>query len=201
LLLDRAWVEEIRATLPEMAEERAARLVTQYGLSEDDSRQLTTSRAMADLFERTAVLLSNGKREAAKWLLGEFQRLLNEVGLEADEPTMVRPEGLAALIRMVEAGEVSSTAAKAVFETYFDSGESPASLVRKLGLVQISDRASLEPIALRAIAENAQAVEDYKRGKTQALGRVVGAVMKEMRGANPALVGELLRELIDRQST
>ncbi|MDB5077701.1 MAG: aspartyl/glutamyl-tRNA(Asn/Gln) amidotransferase subunit, partial [Chloroflexi bacterium] len=199
LVLDPAWIEEIRADLPEMAGERAARLERDFGLPEADVLQLTRSRSMADLFELTAGLLSGDKREVAKWLLGEFQRLLNEAGMEADEQSTVRPEGLAALIRMIESRDVSSTAAKTAFEEYFRTGEDPTSIVRRLGLLQVSDRASLEPIARKAIAENENAVADYKRGKTQALGRVVGAVMKEMRGANPALVGELLRELIDQQ--
>jgi aspartyl-tRNA(Asn)/glutamyl-tRNA(Gln) amidotransferase subunit B len=200
LVIERAWIEEIRSSLPEMAGDRAARLVREYVLSDADANQLTTSRAMADLFEHTAALLEGEKREAAKWLLGEFQRLLNESGLEAEEQATVRPAGLAALIRMVEAGEVSSTAAKTAFEQYFRTGEDPVAIVADLGLRQVSDRASLEPFARKAIAENANAVADYKRGKAQALGRMVGAVMKEMRGANPSLVGELLRELINEQA-
>jgi aspartyl-tRNA(Asn)/glutamyl-tRNA(Gln) amidotransferase subunit B len=199
LLIDRAWIDEIRSSLPEMANDRAARLAQEYGLSEIDANQLTTSRTIADLFEHTAALLDGEKREVAKWLLGEFQRLLNENALEAEEQTTVRPTGLATLIGMVEAGDVSSTAAKTVFESYFRTGEDPVAIVADLGLRQVSDRASIEPFARRAIADNANAVADYRRGKTQALGRVVGAVMKEMRGANPSLVGEILRDLIDAQ--
>jgi aspartyl-tRNA(Asn)/glutamyl-tRNA(Gln) amidotransferase subunit B len=199
LILDRAMVEEIRAALPEMADERAARFAGTYNLSESEALQVTASRAAADLFEQTANLLPGDKRGAAKWILGEFQRLLNERGMEADEQTTVRPEGLAPLIGMVEGGALSSTAAKTVFDRYFQTGTDPRQLVVDLGLHQVNDRAALEPVALRAIAANANAVADYRRGKTQALGRVVGAVMKEMRGANPALVGEVLRELIDRQ--
>lgn len=201
LVLASAYVEEIRATLPEMAAERAARLARQYDLPEADALQLTTSRATADLFEDAAALLPAGKREAAKWILGEFQRLLNECAIEAEEQTTVKPNGLAALIGMVESGGLSSTAAKTVFDRYFRTGEDIAALVSSMGLQQVSDRATLEPIALRAIAANPLAVADYKRGKTQALGRVVGAVMKDMRSANPALVGDLLRELIERQES
>jgi len=201
LVIDRSWVEDIRTGLPEMAGERATRLARLYGLPETDALQLTTSRAMADLFEHTALLVGSDGREVAKWLLGEFQRLLNDSGLEAEEHTVVRPEGLASIIKLVEAGRVSSTAAKTVFESYFRTGQDPESIVRDLGLQQVSDRSSLEPAARKAIAENPQAVNDYKRGKTQALGRVVGAVMKEMRGANPALVGDLLREIIGEQDS
>jgi aspartyl-tRNA(Asn)/glutamyl-tRNA(Gln) amidotransferase subunit B len=200
LVLEPAYVEEIRATLPEMAPERASRLAKRFDLHEVDAQQITTSRATADLFENTAALLPSG-REAAKWILGEFQRLLNDHGIEAEEQTTVRPQGLAALIRMVEAGQLSTTAAKTVFDLYFQSGEDITAIVNTMGLQQVSDRETLEPIALRAIAANSNAVADYKRGKTQALGRIVGAVMKEMRSANPALVGELLRELIDRQES
>jgi len=102
---------------------------------------------------------------------------------------------------MVEAGKLSSTAAKAVFDRYFHTGEDLEALVISMGLQQVNDRATLEPIALKAIAANPLAVADYRRGKTQALGRIVGAVMKDMRSANPALVGDLLRELIDKQES
>jgi aspartyl-tRNA(Asn)/glutamyl-tRNA(Gln) amidotransferase subunit B len=199
LIISRAWIREIEADLPELADARAVRLERDYGLSPLDAAQLTASRAMADLFEQTAALLSTNKRAAANWLLGEFQRLLNESGIEADKQRNVRPACLAALIGMVDSGALSSSAAKAVFEQCFRTGEAPEDVARQLGLRQVSDRSSLEPLALKAISENAGAVADYRRGKTQALGRVVGAVMKEMKSANPALVGDLLRELIERE--
>ena len=198
LVIEPAWVEEIRASLPEMADARAARFARDFGLPMADAAQITSSRAMADLFEQSAALLSTDKRPAANWLLTEFQRLLNDSGIEADQQTHVRPEGLATVIRMVESRALSSTAAKAVFEEYFRTGDEPAAIVQRLGLQQVNDRASLEPIARRAIANNATAVADYRRGKTQALQRVVGAVMKEMRSANPSVVGDLLRELLDQ---
>jgi len=199
LVVSRAWIQEIEAGLPELADERAARLEREYALSSLDAAQLTASRAMADLFERTAALLGGNKRSAANWLLGEFQRLLNDSGIEADEQRHISPEGLAGLIGMVESRVLSSSAAKTVFEEWYRTGEPPQELVRRLGLQQVSDRAGLEPITRKAMAEHAGAVADYRRGKTQALGRVVGAVMKEMKSANPAMVGDLLRELIERE--
>src|SRR6185437_15512781 len=92
LVISRAWIQEIEAELPELADERAARLEREYALSPLDAAQLTASRAMADLFERTAELLSGNKRVAANWLLGEFQRLLNDGGIEADEQQHITPE-------------------------------------------------------------------------------------------------------------
>jgi aspartyl-tRNA(Asn)/glutamyl-tRNA(Gln) amidotransferase subunit B len=199
LVISRAWIQEIEAELPELADERAARLEREYALSPLDAAQLTASRAMADLFERTAELLSVNKRTAANWLLGEFQRLLNESAIEADQQRNITAEGLAGLIGMVESGALSSSAAKTVFEQWYRTGEPPQELVRRLGLQQVSDRAGLEPITRKAMADHAGAIADYRRGKTQALGRVVGAVMKEMKSANPAMVGDLLRELIERE--
>ena len=199
LVISRAWIQEIQAGLPELADARAARLARDYGLSPLDAAQLTVSRAMADLFEQTAALLTANKRAVANWLLGEFQRLLNESGIEADQQRNVRAAGLVSLITMVEAGTLSSSAAKTVFEQYFRAGDPPEEVVSRLGLRQVNDRASLEPHARKALAENTAAVADFRRGKTQALGRVVGAVMKEMKSANPALVGDLLRELIEQE--
>ncbi len=199
LVLSRAWIQEIEASLPELADARAARLARECGLTQAQAAQITASRAMADLFEHTSALVDGNKRAVANWLLGEFQRLLNESGLEADQQSTVQPEGLAAIVRMAEEHELSSSAAKTVFERYFRTGEAPATIVGHLGLRQVNDRAQIEPIALKAIAENPAAVADYRRGKTQALGRVIGAVMNELKSANPSMVGDLLRELIAQQ--
>ena len=111
LVISRAWVREIESSLPELADARALRLASDYALSSSDAAQLTVSRAMADLFEHTAALLGVKKRAAANWLLGEFQRLLNESGIEADQQRHVNAAGLASLICMVEAGTLSSAAA------------------------------------------------------------------------------------------
>jgi aspartyl-tRNA(Asn)/glutamyl-tRNA(Gln) amidotransferase subunit B len=195
-----AWVAEIATGLPEMADARAARFERDFGLSHADAAQLTVSRAMADLFEQTAARLPNDKRVAANWLLNEFKRLLGEHNLDVDEQHTVRPEGLARLIQMVERQDVSTSAAKRVFEEYFRTGDDPAAIVRRLGLQQVSDRATLEPVVRAAIAGNGQAVADYKRGKKNALQRVVGVVMRELRGANARAVEDLLHEIIDQES-
>jgi aspartyl-tRNA(Asn)/glutamyl-tRNA(Gln) amidotransferase subunit B len=197
LLLDRAWIDDIRLQLPEMADARAERYSRDFGLSPGDAGQLTASRALADLFERTTVQVPHSARAVANWLLNEFKRLLAEAALEVDEQSTVQPTGLAALIRLVEGGQVNSTAAKRVFEIYFQTGEAPESIVQRLGLHQVSDRGRLEPVARAAIAANPRAVTDFRRGKEVALKAVVGTVMKEMKGAaNARVVEDLLRELI-----
>lgn len=194
--LDRALVAEIAASLPEMADLRAARFERQFGLAHADATQLTGSRAMADLFEGTVDLAGDG-RAVANWLLNEFKRLLGESGLEVDEQATVRPAGLAELLRMVQDDRVSSTAAKTVFEEYFRTGEDPGSIVRRLGLQKISDRGAIEPLARASIEANAKAVADYKGGNARALQALVGGVMKQMKGANAQVVAEVLRELLD----
>ena len=198
LVLSSEWVEEIRSSLPEMADARAERYAREFGLASTDAAQITASRALADLFEGAAALVDGDRRAVANWLLNEFKRLLSDSGLEVEDQHTVHPEGLASIVSLVESGQVNSTAAKRVFEEYFRSGESPVSLVQRLGLQQISDRASLEPVARAAIAANAKAAADYRGGKSVALKAVVGAVMKEMKGAaNARVVEEILRELLD----
>ena len=195
--LEPAWIAEVAAGLPEMADARADRFARSFGLAHGDAAQLASSRTLADLFEETAVLAPGQERAASNWLLNEFRRLLGEDGVEAEDQQTVRPAGIASIIRMVESRTINSTAAKRVFEEYYRGGEDPEAIVRRLGLQQVSDRATLEPAAQRAIEASPKVVADYRRGKVAALQNLKGAVMKEFKGAaNANAVEELLRELL-----
>jgi aspartyl-tRNA(Asn)/glutamyl-tRNA(Gln) amidotransferase subunit B len=193
MVVDPAWVEDIRRSLPELPDARQARLMKDYGLSAYDAGVITASRAMADYFDATVAAGADAKA-AANWIMGELSRHLNAAGREIDE-CPVAPGQLAALIDLLAKGTVSGKIAKTVFEEMWASGKDAAVIVKEQGLVQISDEGAVVAIVEKVIAANPQSVTDYKAGKERALGFLVGQIMKETKGrANPELVNKLLRE-------
>ena len=195
LVLERAWIEEIRARLPELPEARRDRFVSQYGLPLYDADILTASRAMADYFENCVKLMGPGKAKiVSNWLLGDFSRLLNATNTEV-ESARISPEHLAEMLAMVDNGRISGPAAKAVLEEMFHTGKRARDIVAEKKLNQISDADEIRKVVKQVIASNATAVADYTSGKQQALMFLVGQVMKATRGrANPGVVREIIAQ-------
>ena len=193
LTIDPAWIEALRATLPELPEAKQARFVSDYGLPEYDAQVLTGSRALADYFE-TCVKFFPQPKTVSNFVMGELLRELNQSGLSAD-CSPVGPERLAALLQLVEQGTISLKVARDIFPDLYRSESSPEQLVQEKGLTQVSDEGALGRMIDEVLAKNPTQVEQYKNGKTQVLGFLVGQVMKVSGGkANPAKVNELLRE-------
>lgn len=193
LVLSKEWVQEIREKLPELPAARRDRLERQFGLSRYEANLLTSSKAVADFFERVAALYSNAKA-IANWMIGELFRLLNVSGIEIEQ-AKIAPEHLAELLRLIDEGKISASIGKVVLEEVFNTGKRPELVVQERGLVQISGVEELRAIVEQVLAANPQAVADYKAGKAPALGFLVGQVMKATRGkANPAVVNQLLRD-------
>ena len=194
-----AWVAEVAAALPELPEARKQRLVRDYGLSAGEAGQLGDTGALTAYFEATAAAAGNAKA-AANWVMGEVTRRLNADGEEIGAAG-VSPEALGRLIRMVDAGVVSGSAAKTVFESMYGTGREPGEIVEAEGLAQIGDEERLREVVTRVIAENADAASRFRRGNEGSLGFLVGRVMRETRGrANPRLVNELLRRALSQES-
>jgi len=193
LVFDKAWVEEIKARLPELPQARKERFMAQYGLPLYDVNILTGSRALADYFENCLKLMDNSKAKLiSNWLLGDFSRLLNATNTDI-KTTKISPEHLTEMLNLVDKGTISGPASKAVFEEMFYSGKGASAIVTEKELSQISDTAKVREIINKVIANNARAVSDYKAGKQQALTFITGQVMKTTRGrANPALVNKIL---------
>ena len=193
LVWDRAWIEEIRAKLPELPEARRDRFMVQYGLPLYDANILTGSRTMADYFENCVKLMDSGRTKmVSNWLLGDFSRLLNATNSEI-ENAKIKPEHLVEMLNLVDNGTISGPAAKAVFEEMFYSGKRASDVVMEKKLSQIGDATEIRNAVRRAISENAKAVTDYKAGKEQALTFITGQVMKITKGrANPTMVTEIL---------
>ena len=197
--LEPAWIEEIRASLPELPDARRARLVTGYQLPAYDAEVLTSRRDLADYFE-AVVKAGAPPKAASNWVMGDILRVIRERGLDrtlriSDWP--VPPDHLAELIQLVARGDISGKIAKTVFERMLGGGGRPAEIVAAEGLVQITDDAALRREIEGVLAENADKVADYRAGKEKLLGFFVGQVMKRTGGkANPQKVNELLLELL-----
>jgi aspartyl-tRNA(Asn)/glutamyl-tRNA(Gln) amidotransferase subunit B len=194
-----AWVEELRATLPELPAARRARYEDRLGLSAYDTGVLTSDVQLADYFDRV-VDAGVAPKAAANWVTGEFSRLLNQhaaEGLRAGSVAL-RPDGLAELIGEVEGGRVSATNAKAVLARAFASGESPRAVVEAEGLGQVSDTGLIGNEVEAVLAEFPSQVAEYRGGKQQVYGFLVGQVMKRTAGrADAKLVNEELRRRLD----
>jgi aspartyl-tRNA(Asn)/glutamyl-tRNA(Gln) amidotransferase subunit B len=202
LVLTESRIESVRQRLPELPDARRSRFSAEYGLSDYDAGVLTVSRESADYFE--SVVAALGRRELAKtaanWLVNDLFGRLNAAG-QSIEHSRVRPEQLAELIRLVEAATISQRAAKEVFAEMFESGRSAVVVVEERGLTQISDGDALEGVVDRALDANPKSVADYRAGRQQALGHLVGQVMGLTRGkANPAIARQILLRKLDGQS-
>ncbi len=224
LVLNREWVEGIRAKLPELPEARRDRFLAEYGLPLYDANLLTSSRVMADYFEdsmniekhrierymktlkkrtdREKIdeefnrLFGDKAKMASNWLLGEASSLMNAENTDVTEfRSRVDPERFVNLLDLIEKGEVTGTTAKPVFEKMFNSGKQATDIISQEGLSQISDAKEIENTVIEVINLNTKAVADFKAGKETALKFLVGQVMRATRGrANPKLVNELLKE-------
>jgi aspartyl-tRNA(Asn)/glutamyl-tRNA(Gln) amidotransferase subunit B len=204
LVLSREWVEEIRSKLPELPDVRCDRFIAEYSLPLYDANLLTSSKAIADYFEDCmkagipgGLPLPQRAKMVSNWLIGEFSRLLNAANIGIDA-SRVKPEQLCRLLELIPTGTVSSTGAKMVFEEMFNTGKDAASIIARRGLSQISDTQQLEKAVSQVIEANAQAVADFRAGKTPALQYLVGQVMRVTKGrANPEVVNELLKQKLE----
>jgi len=197
LVMDAAWVEEVRAGLPELPGARVERFMEQYVLSRGDALLLGSSGPLARFYEEV-VAEGVDPKAAANWTMGEYLAHLNETGLEPGRGH-VTPGRLAALVKLVQEGAVSATGGKQVFALMLEERGEPAAIVAKHGLAQVSDAGELEAVVQKVLDDNPSQVEQFRAGKEQLAGFFVGQVMKATRGrANPKLVNELVRDLLTR---
>jgi aspartyl-tRNA(Asn)/glutamyl-tRNA(Gln) amidotransferase subunit B len=178
--------------MPELPDARRQRFAVEHGLPDYDAAQLTQSRAAADYFE-AAVRAGARPKAVSNWIMGELTRLLKDAGREI-QASPVGPDELAGLLALVERGTISGAMAKGVFEKMFTSGQSAGEIVAREGLAQIDDESALLARVDEVLAANQDAVAQYRGGKANAIGFLVGQVMKATGGkANPKRVGDLLQ--------
>ncbi|HEY2906825.1 MAG TPA: Asp-tRNA(Asn)/Glu-tRNA(Gln) amidotransferase subunit GatB [Vicinamibacterales bacterium] len=185
----------LRASMPEMPAARRKRFVDELTIPAYDATQLTQSRASADYFER-AVAAGAAPKLAGNWIMGELARKLKELRVDLGASPLTA-ERLAALLKLIEAGIVSQSIAKAVFEKMFESDRSPEEIVATEGLAQIDDEGQIDQLVADVLAKNIAAVEQYRAGKAATFGYLVGQVIKAANGkANPARVKIVLEKAI-----
>ncbi len=193
--LSEEYIENIRKTLPELPESRRKRYLEEFKLSEKDSRLLTSSKYLSDMFEKAQSICHNAKA-VANWLLSDVSRILNEKEQEPDNIPFTA-EQLAEMIELIEKGTISSSMGKKVLEELFINPRSPKQIIEEKGWVQISDEKVIQEIVEKILQENPQSVADYKAGKDRALGFLVGQAMKATKGkANPQMLNQMFKEMM-----
>lgn len=193
-----AWIEKVRATLPEMPQARRARYMKELDLPEYDAMVLTLTKEMSDFFDATIIAGADAK-QASNWLMGEVSAYLNSEKMELHE-TKLTPENLAGMIRLIADGTISSKIAKKVFRELITNGGDAEKVVKEKGLIQLSDPSQLLPIINEILDKNEKSVEDFKNGKDRAVGFLVGQIMKATKGqANPGVVNKLLQEALAKR--
>jgi aspartyl-tRNA(Asn)/glutamyl-tRNA(Gln) amidotransferase subunit B len=193
LKLEREWVDAFRADLPELPAARTRRFLEEYGLPDYDAGVLTATRDVAEYFEASVKLFPQPKT-VSNWVMGELTRELNNTGT-AIGASPVSPERLATLLRMVEQGTVSLKVARDIFPEMYRTDKAPEQIVQETGLTQMSDEGALSQIIDEVLASHPAQVAQFKQGKQQVLGFLVGQVMKASGGkANPGKVNELLKQ-------
>jgi aspartyl-tRNA(Asn)/glutamyl-tRNA(Gln) amidotransferase subunit B len=194
LVIEPAWIEEIRRSLPELPEAKRQRFVRAYGIPEYDAGVLTMSKELADYYE-AAVKVHNDPKMASNWVMVELLGRLNKDGKDITQ-SPIPPERLGAMLGLLAKGTISGKMAKDFFDEMYATGADPADILKKRG-GQISDPAEVEKIIREVLAVNPGAVTEYRAGKEGAFNFLIGQVMKATRGkANPQLVNELLKQAL-----
>jgi aspartyl-tRNA(Asn)/glutamyl-tRNA(Gln) amidotransferase subunit B len=187
------WIEELRGTVPELAGSKQERFISQYGLPAYDAQVVTSSKDLSDYFEQ-CVGLFNQPKVVSNWIMGELLRELNQSGTDVRH-SPVTPQRLVDLLSLVEKGTISLKVAREIFPDIYRDGKSPDEIVREKGLTQVSDETALLSIIDDVLGKNVTQVGQYRSGREQVLGFLVGQVMKSSGGkANPSKVNELLKK-------
>ena len=197
LVIDNAWIEEIRASLPELPEARRSRFISEYALPAYDAELLTSRKDIADYFEAAVKAHANAKA-VGNWIIGDLFHVLKERKLDERLTIMswpVRAEQLAEMVRLIDEGKISGKIAKTVFDAMLDTDRAPEEIVAEKGLEQVSDTGSIEAVVEQILAAHPKQAAAFQAGNEKILGFLVGQIMKATQGkANPQKVNEILRQ-------
>ncbi len=189
-------IDRIRAEMPELPEQKKRRYMDELGLPEYDTSILTSDLAYVSLFEET-VKLCDSPKDVANWIMGEVMKLLNDTATLPENMTL-SPAALAAVINMVKSNKINRGTGKTVLEKVFCDGVDPEKYVADNNLAQITDLSAIRPVIEEVIAANEKSVSEYKAGKTQAMGYIMGQAMRALKGKAPAQeVQKMLHEILD----
>jgi aspartyl-tRNA(Asn)/glutamyl-tRNA(Gln) amidotransferase subunit B len=197
-IIDEAMIESIRESLPEMPQIKQERFQQEYGLSAYNVSVLATDKLASDFFEQCVKLYAKPK-PIANWIIGELHSYLNEKNIPF-EALSLKPQQLTKMLELIDKGVISNKMAKDVLWEILASGKGPEEIVQERGFSQITDRSEIERLAREVLNENPKVRNDYISGKKNALGFLVGQLMKKTQGkANPAIVNEALRGIIEEK--
>ncbi|SBV98472.1 Aspartyl/glutamyl-tRNA(Asn/Gln) amidotransferase subunit B [uncultured Alphaproteobacteria bacterium] len=192
LEFDQAFVDEIRAGLPELPDAKKARFIADYGLSPYDAGVLVAEKETAAYFEAAAE--GHDAKAVANWVMGDLFAALNRTGKDITEAP-VKPENIGKLVDLIKDETISGRIAKDVFEIMLETGDAPDRIVEERGLKQVTDTGAIEAVIDQVIAANPDKVAEVKAGKEKLLGWFVGQAMKASQGkANPGMLNELIRK-------
>jgi len=193
LRISEVWMARIRERMPELPASRRQRFIESYGLREYDAHVLTATRPMSEYFE-AVVAASGDARAAANWVMGDLAALLKQEGKEIED-SPIAAERLGQLVKLIGEGKINGKLAKDIFPKMVETGDDPDTIMRREGLTAISDEGALGKIIDEVIAANPKQVEQYKSGKQQVIGFLVGQAMKASRGqADPATMNRMLKD-------
>jgi aspartyl-tRNA(Asn)/glutamyl-tRNA(Gln) amidotransferase subunit B len=194
LVIEPAFLQEIKASLPELPDKKKHRFIEQYNLSLYDASVLTNTRELADYFEETVKLSGNEAKLCANWIIGDLTALLNKNNLDITQ-SKVSAAQLASMLIRISDGTISGKIAKEVFEAMWHDGNEADSIIEQRGLKQLTDTSAIETMIDEIIANNPKQVAEYRSGKERVFGFFVGQVMKASKGkANPQQVNDLLKK-------
>lgn len=197
IVLTEEYVEEIRANLPELPDKKKARYLSEFGLTDYDATLLVNTKELAKYFEATVELGATPK-SVSNWILGDISKVINEKDV-AIADVGISPRQLADLINEIEKGTISNTAGKTVFEEILNTGKDVKVVISEKGLAQLNDENVISEMIDSVLMKNEKSIEDYKKGKTNVVGFLVGQVMKESKGkGNPQIINNLVREKLDK---
>ena len=205
LFVEKQWVQSIESNLPELPDARRDRFIQEYNLPTYDASILTSGIETANYFEDaiSGTNLKNGRlsdraKATANWIIGDLAHLLNNSGANIEE-SPIKPDHLCELLDLMDEGKISVRMAKEIFEEMYTDAKKPSLIVKERGLLQINDEEQLKSMVLEIINANPKAVEDYKKGKSNAVGFLVGQLMKETKGqANPKTANGLVKSALDQ---
>ena len=197
IYVEESRLAELKASIPELPNDKLLRLMKQYKLPYFDANLMAENPDKADYFEAVAALGKCQPKNISNWLLGDITRIINEKNLILAD-TKLSTEKLADMLAMIETGEISTTAGKTVLEEIIFSDKTAADVVEEKGLRQMNDTGALEQVVSDILAANPKVVEDYRGGKTNALGFLVGQCMRASKGkGNPNILREMLEKALN----
>lgn len=196
IIVDKEWKDRIAASMPELPENRRERFVSQYSLPKYDAEVLTSSRELADYYEKV-LTITNDYKSASNWVMTDVLKVINDEKISV-EKFPIGAENLGRLIKLINEKVISGKIAKDIFPEMLKTNKDPNEIVKENNLVQINDTGAIESAIDKILSANQAQVQEYLSGKDKVLGFFVGQIMKETKGkANPQIVNEILKNKLE----